>query len=344
MYNIFDPNKPMRNYNCRVRESIVNGVRQISLDNRWLHIAVLAGKGTDIVEFLYKPLDMDVMFHGWNGVKSPAVNHGTSPTPDGVFFDCYNGGWQELFPAIGASSPYMGVKLPYHGEVHSLNWDVQVEKDSEEEVVVKFSVRTPRSPYLLEKWMTIRADEPALYIREKVTNIGQVPLQFMWGHHPALGVPFLDDSCTIELEGDNIRLHPYPGTELDADGEYHWPNGKLADGTAIDLRRILGPEKKCNMEFGVTGLSRGHVEIQNHNYNLAFGMDWNIDQLPCLWFWEPDCGCAEYPTFGRDYCLGVEPWTLLPGDLADFAARGEGVHIAPGESKELELKAYCREI
>lgn len=343
MYNIFDPNKPMRNYNCRIRESFVNGVRQISLDNRWLHIAVLAGKGTDIVEFLYKPLDIDAMFHGWNGIKNPAVNHGTNPTPDGPFFDSYNGGWQELFPSIGVSSPYMGIQLPYHGEVHSLNWEWAIEKDTEEEITVKFWVRTPRSPYLLEKWMTLKADEPALFIRERATNIGQVPLQFLWGHHPALGRPFLDDSCTIELPEGKIRLHPYPGTELDATAEYFWPMGKLTNGEAIDLRRILGPEKKCCMEFGVTELPRGHVEICNHNYKLAFGMDWDAEKLPCLWFWEPDCGCPEYPTFGRDYCLGVEPWTHLPGNLAEIAKQNAGVHIAPGESKELELKAYFRE-
>jgi len=341
MYNTFDPNKSTRNYNCRVRESVVNGVKQLSLDNRYLHVSVLPGKGTDIVEFLHKPLDLDAMYHSWTGVRDPARRMPTSPDPGGVFFDTYEGGWQELFPSIGTATTYRGAKLPFHGEVHSLNWDYCVEKDAEDEVTVKFSVRTIRTPYLLEKWLTLRSDEPALHIRERATNEGMAPLQFSWGHHPALGPAFLDGSCTIELPAGEKRLHPYPGTRLKP-GDYRWPNAMLDDGAPIDLSKVLPPEKKCPIEFGVTGLREGNVEVRNHNHGLAFGLKWDVRQLPCIWFWEPDCGGQDYPSFGRDYCLGVEPWTNLPEPLASLAERGAGVHIAPGETKELELTAYCR--
>jgi len=225
--------------------------------------------------------------------------------------------------------------------VHSLNWDYCVEKDAEDEVTVKFSVRTIRTPYLLEKWLTLRSDEPALHIRERATNEGMAPLQFSWGHHPALGPAFLDGSCTIELPAGEKRLHPYPGTRLKP-GDYRWPNAMLDDGAPIDLSKVLPPEKKCPIEFGVTGLREGNVEVRNHNHGLAFGLKWDVRQLPCIWFWEPDCGGQDYPSFGRDYCLGVEPWTNLPEPLASLAERGAGVHIAPGETKELELTAYCR--
>ena len=151
-----------------------------------------------------------------------------------MFFDTYEGGWQELFPSIGTATTYRGAKLPFHGEVHSLNWDYCVEKDAEDEVTVKFSVRTIRTPYLLEKWLTLRSDEPALHIRERATNEGMAPLQFSWGHHPALGPAFLDGSCTIELPAGEKRLHPYPGTRLKP-GDYRWPNAMLDDGAPIDL-------------------------------------------------------------------------------------------------------------
>ncbi len=325
MYRVFDPNRPRRNYNCRIRESIVGGVRQLSLDNRFLHISVLPGKGTDIVEFLYKPLDMDFMYHSWMGIRPSG----------GDFFDPYPGGWQELFPSVGAGGECGGAKLPLHGEVHALPWDVRIEKDAEEEIIVKFSVRTVRTPYLLEKWLTLRADEPALYIRERATNEGRVPLRFSWGHHPALGPAFLDENCTIEIPGDSLRLHPYPGTRLQADGEYTWPRALLDDGTPIDLSRVLPPENRCLTEFGITGLTAGEVEVINHSHRLAFGLRWNPEQLPVLWFWQPNCGNENQPSYGRDYALGVEPWTNLPGEPL-------AVPIAPGESKELELTAYAR--
>lgn len=44
-----------RNYKCRIREIIYKGLRTVTLENELIKVTVLADKGTDIIEFLYKP-------------------------------------------------------------------------------------------------------------------------------------------------------------------------------------------------------------------------------------------------------------------------------------------------
>ena len=38
-----------------------------------------------------------------------------------------------------------------------------------------------------------------LEIDERLTNLADEELDIMWGHHPAFGPPFLDDSCRIDV-------------------------------------------------------------------------------------------------------------------------------------------------
>ena len=62
-----------RNFGCRLTEYVYKGLRTVTLQNELLRISVLADKGTDIFEFLYKPLDVDFMWRSPNGVRNPAT-------------------------------------------------------------------------------------------------------------------------------------------------------------------------------------------------------------------------------------------------------------------------------
>ncbi len=40
----------------------------MAMENRFIRVAIAAGKGTDILEFLYKPLDVDFMWRSCTGL------------------------------------------------------------------------------------------------------------------------------------------------------------------------------------------------------------------------------------------------------------------------------------
>jgi len=73
-----------RNWGARITEFIYHGYAMVALDNRFLRIVVAAGKGTDIVEFLYKPLDVDFMWRSYAGLRASCNFNPTIANPNGA--------------------------------------------------------------------------------------------------------------------------------------------------------------------------------------------------------------------------------------------------------------------
>ena len=42
------------------------------------------------------------------------------------FLENYAGGWQELFPSAGDPCTYRGEPIPFHGEVATLPWELEI--------------------------------------------------------------------------------------------------------------------------------------------------------------------------------------------------------------------------
>jgi hypothetical protein len=317
-------------------------VDTITLENELLRVTVLAGKGTDIIEFLYKPKDMDVLWHSFNGVRNP-FERASRPHPGASFLDTYPGGWQELFPSIGDNCDYLGAPLGMHGEVCHIPWTTIVENDTPQEIKVRFRVRTPRSPYLLEKTLTLKSEDPTLYIDEVVTNEGKQELQFMWGHHPAFGPLFLDGSCTIEIpEGCKSRTNSLDLGEykvLPPDTEFDWPRIKGLDGKDWDVSRVPPPDSRIFQMFYLYDLPEGWYTLSNHNHQLQFKLRWDKELFPILWVWAPYGGAMGYPWYGRNYNLALEPWSAIPHNLTQVAEEQRGIKIAPGETVHTALAA-----
>ena len=76
-------------------------------------------------------------------------------------------------------------------------WDYEILTDRPEEVTVRFWVRTQRFPFYLERTVSLRSQESILRFHEVVRNESKTPLDFMWGHHPTFGRPFLDEQCVL---------------------------------------------------------------------------------------------------------------------------------------------------
>ena len=111
-----------RNYGCRITELTLEGHRCVALENEELRVTIIADKGTDIYEFLYKPRDVDFMWRTWAGLRERSHFEPSSPRAAGAHLDYYEGGWQELFPNCGNISLHQGAEVGQHGEVLLLPW------------------------------------------------------------------------------------------------------------------------------------------------------------------------------------------------------------------------------
>lgn len=335
-----------RNYGCRVNDELVyRGVRVMVVENELIRVGILLDQGTDIYEFVHKPTDTDFMWRSPNGVRAAGSHLPSSYSPGGSFLEYYEGGWQELVPQGGGKCNYRGAELGQHGEVFGLPWRHQVLVDEPECVSVKTWVRTRRTPFLLEKTLTVRSGRPVLEIAETLTNEGQVAMDLMWGHHPAFGPPFLDDSCVLYAPANEVYC--------DANGEdparfapgqrFPWPVGQGLNGEPVDVSRITPPEDRVSDMLFLTNLSEGWYGLTNHRRGVGFGMSFDTQVFRHLWYWLSLGGTLGAPSWGRNYVCAVEPFSSYPGTLTEVMKQGQHLTMQPGEQLSTWLTAVAYE-
>jgi len=314
---------------CRIQSPMtLGGIGAVSLENEIVRVTVLSGKGADIASFLHKPTDTDFMWHSPRGLRDP----GTAPPAPGVetaFDQFYEGGWQELFPHASRPSEYRGVLLPQHGEVWALPWDVEILEDTPEHISVRFSVETLRTPFRLERTMSMESSSAEVTIGEKVTNLSDEDQEFMWGHHPAFGAPFLSEDCRLEFPAGRVR---WQGSEGEIIGE--WPVVKVPDGDDVDLSLVPGEGSGFTDMIYPEELSGGSYRIVNEKLGVGFSLKWDLDVFKVVWVWRQINAPGGW--HGRAYTVACEPVSHYAG------ARERGdelLKLAPRASMETELVA-----
>ena len=334
-----------RNYGCRVTEFIYEGHRSVALENEKLRVTIIADKGTDVYEFLYKPRDVDFMWRTRLGLRQRAHFLASSPRAAGPHNDYYEGGWQELFPNCGNLSLHQDAEIGQHGEVLLLPWRYSITKDEPDEIEVRFDVRTVRTPFHLVKTVSLRRNEAVLRIREHVTNESGQCVDFTWGHHPAFGWPFIDESCRVDLPDCRIRTFAEftpANSRLKPEQESDWPMAEASDGGKIDLSQIPGPDVAAQDMVFLQGFSDGWYAITNTAMRLGFAMRYPAEVFKQLWYWQVYRGGHDYPWWSATYNIALEPCATLP-ILERAVERGEALRLGAGESREIELMAIAFE-
>lgn len=337
-----------RNYGCRINDEYTfHGLSVVVMENELLRISILADKGTDIYEFLYKPLDVDFMFVSPMGLRDPNRGLSTNAHSSGFLHDHWEGGWMECFPNGGDPANYNGAEFGQHGEIHLLPWRHAVLEDSPERISCKFWVRTYRTPFLVEKTLTLERRSPVLVVQEQITNESGVPVDYMWGHHPVFGWPFLEQGCTIDVPRGRAQVHApaySPDNTLLPGGEFEWPHAPTSAGTTVDLS--VTPDLNAHSENLVylSELQAGWYAVANPRLGAGIGMTWPTGVFPYLSLWQEYHGGPSYLWYRRQYNLGAEPWSSIPvSGLVKALERGTARRLEGGEkvTAELRMIAYA---
>lgn len=334
-----------RNYGCRIAEYTLAGHRIVALENEKLRVAIVADKGADIYEFLYKPRDVDFLWRSRVGLRETSHFIPASPRAAGGHLDYYEGGWQELFPNCGSFSRHQGADIGQHGEVMLLPWRYAITRDEPDEIEVQFDVRTVRTPFHLVKTIGLRRNEAALRIHERAANESGQTVDFTWGHHPVFGWPFLDESCRLHLPACRIRTLPEYTSEasrLKSGQVSEWPIAEGRDGRPVDLSYVPGPDVESSDMAFLESIADGWYAISNTRLGVGFALRYPADIFKSLWCWQVYRGGRDYPWWSSTYNLGLEPCSSLPV-LERAAERGEALHLGPGESRDVHLVAAAYE-
>ncbi len=314
----------LHNWGARIDADITyHGMRAMVIENELIRMTVLLDKGTDIIELLHKPSDTDFMWKSPIGWKAQNQRIQTTHSPISSFMDYYGGGWQECFPSGGPYTKYAGTEIGLHGEVATLPWDHVILTDTPELVEVRCTVRTYRTPFLLEKTFRLRQGSGVVEIDEKITNEGNEDLPYMWGHHPAFGEAIVDEHCRIDVPAVDVHTHD---TIQDAKNSQFqpgisgkWPMLENSSGKVIDNSLVPSRENNTHDLLFLTGLKEGWFALTNTKKGLGIGMSWDVELFPYVWLWQVYGGGSGYPWYGRTYNLALEPWTSWPNDGVEAA-------------------------
>jgi len=307
------------------------------MENEILRIGILVDKGTDIVEFLYKPADIDFMWRS----PFPLYKQGFPETIHGKlgkFIDYYPGGWQECFPNAGRPCEYKGADIGLHGEVSTLPWEFQIMESTSRLLKIKFWVRTLRTPFLLEKTLTLQSGSPTLEIKEQVLNEAGEKMDFLWGHHPAFGEPFIDGNCRINIKGARVEVLPGDGISLTdlKQGTGIWPEVEGINGKRVDLSKIPEPDAKVSDVIFLSELLEGKYEIINPRLSLGFRFEFPEKIFRYIWFWRVARGSFGYPWYGRTYNIALEPFSGK-AILSEAIKHGYQTTLEPGKTLSANL-------
>ena len=174
-------------------------------------------------------------------------------------------------------------------------------------------------------------------------------MDYMWGHHPAYGAPFIGDQTVIDTNATSVTADDEldsPGKSLDPGGTWSWSNGSR-EGASVDLRRIPGPGAgRATLAYlhdfadetawyGLTNMERG----------IGAGLAWRRDEFPCAWFWQELNASPGYPWYKGVYVMAIEPNTSFPGQGLTRMMEKTGMHrsLDPGESATIEIVAAMYE-
>jgi hypothetical protein len=88
-------------------------------------------------------------------------------------------------------------------------WDAVILEDTPEKVSVKFSVKTVRTPFWIEKVVSLESNSPVLTVTDTLTNQAEEEVEAQWGQHITVGEPFLTTNCRLDMADAD---HFVPGT------------------------------------------------------------------------------------------------------------------------------------
>jgi len=315
---------------CAATVVAVNGIEGVRLENEWLIAVILVGKGTDIWELTYKPLNLQLLMKTRDGLS---LCEGRDLRKNRLmhYADGYPGGWQEILPnraSFDAGRQEVGRDM--EGESAGVPWDYAVEEDGGSRVTLRCRLTLPYTPLAVEKTISLAAGERVLRIAERVVNVGRDDVHFIWTHHPAFGSPLVGEGAEVllpkgsrafnVLRYERDREAPVASFEEKVEA-VRLPSGNKKDLRAVDPRTQDG--EACYIPL--KDLEEGLAGIYQPALNVKLLLEWDHLAFPCLRYWSNNDDDL--------YTVALEPSTSWYSDIGDCIRHGNCISLAPQEER-----------
>lgn len=304
-----------------------------------MRVVISADKGCDILELLHKPTDTEMLCQAPAGLPTPHDEF-SSPLEQGHFRDRFAGGWYVMLPNGPVPCHHRGAAFGQHGEATFLSWDVYLEEDTPEHVIVAFRVRLRRLPLFVERRFVLTSGSATLGLEESVTSEAGHEVELLWGHHPTFGAPLIEEGSVIDLPACTALTNATvpDASVVAADACAPWPLLPARAGGLVDLSRVPAEAETAHDFVRLEGLANGWFAISNPHRGAGVALRWDEKLFPVLGLWRMLDGEGDYPWYQARRMIALEPACDLPS-LAAAAERGTAVTLAPGETVSTRLEA-----
>ncbi len=302
----------------RAVETEIASLPAVLLESELVSLSILPEPGAKIYDLVWKPSGRQVLW------QNPRIAPQRYPI-DSNFDNYWCGGWDEGFPTCDACE-HNGESYPNLGELRSIAWTLEKMETRGEEAAAELSAFGPITPVRAVKRVSVCG--ASVSVRYQLTNIGPLPLDFIWGSHPALAVT---DQTVIHIPAETGIVQLSSSPSLGSPGQqYRWPLLKTPSGTT-DMSRVQSRSAGIFAGHFATGLRAGgySVEFRGEDLGLAFRFD--REQCPYLWLWIVYGGWRGY------HHVIVEPWTSCPVNLAEAVRQNTAVRLQPGRTFAAEV-------
>lgn len=304
-------------------DSRICGLPSIVLQNDHLRAGIIPEIGGKIYELTWKQLDWNVL---WQNPRVPP-----QPFPvEAALGDFWCGGWDDIFPTCDPCE-YGGLRYPGLGELHQGRFLVDDVQVANGQAIAHLSAYTPISSVRAHK--TVIVDGPVLRIRNEIVNLGPLPVDFLWGTHPAFKP---SRSMTLHIPGKTGIVAQSSGPQFGSPGQrYDWPRLSSASGQITDMSTVYGMDAKGFCGHYVTDLQEGWYALEDKEKGRAVVVSFPLRQCPFIWLW------LSYGGWRGHHVVIVEPYTTYPVNLNDAVQQGSHRRIEQGEIFSIEVSATC---
>jgi hypothetical protein len=178
-----------------------------------------------------------------------------------------------------------------------------------------------------------------------IRNESEQEQQIVWGHHPAFGWPFLDDSCVVDVPPCRIKVPSLidDSSRLEAGQDAPWPLVKLRRGGQVDLSKISGPSSRSQDLAFLYGFTEGWYALRSQSKGLGIALAWDPRIFSWLWFWQLYRGGPGYPWWESEYVAAIEPVTSMAIRFSDAIANGTAFRLSGHATLQTELWVHAFE-
>ncbi|WP_246079165.1 DUF4432 family protein [Paenibacillus piri] len=286
-------------FECTVQESVASGVQTVTLENALLRVRILTGKGADIYELIYKPLDIDFLLKTNNGLAA-FERRNLAKRRLTHYSELFTGGWQDCLPHR-AKYLELDITQDTGGIAATVPWKYEI-LPAADSASVRCFVQLQDIPFLIEKTFTVKQGDPQLYIDQRILNTGTAPVQFSWTQHAAFGGQFLDEHVSIEFP-DCVAFHArhYDSSYKNDFSRFEEPPERIAlpDGTCRNLREVLPRGTNEHIFTVLKHIREPWAKLINRHKKVGVQLHWELDAFPFIRYW----------SYNADemYTVGIEP-------------------------------------